>query len=76
MRNNGKGCDVMSNKDYRFSAMKAATDLGYGETVINRILQAKSDIEIEQIMCSARNNEQRKTVKRKEQISWFQSILN
>lgn len=68
----------MSNKEYRFSAMKAATDLHYGETVIQLIRNAKSDIEIERIMCTAREQKivPRKIIQRKEPVSWFQSIFS
>lgn len=42
------------NKTYRSEALKAAKELGYGDEVIRRIKNAKSDAEIEHIMVSAR----------------------
>lgn len=41
--------------DYRRQAIQAAKDLGYSDSVINRIKHAKTDNEITQIMASARN---------------------
>ena len=47
----------MPKIDYRGNAIRAAKELRYGQTVINRIKAAKNDIEIERIMCTARKQE-------------------
>ena len=39
---------------YRKNAIRAAKDLKYGEDVVKRIEQAKTDSEIQRIMTSAR----------------------
>lgn len=61
VQNNGKGCDVMGRgttnrptRVYLIEAIKAATDLRYGNNVIDRLKASKSDAEIEQIMRNAR----------------------
>jgi hypothetical protein len=41
-------------KKYKQIAVEAATDLGYGDLVIERINRAKSEAEIERIMVTAR----------------------
>lgn len=43
-------------KNFRYTAIKAAEDLNYGEYVIEQIKAAKSDEEISRIMCRIRNN--------------------
>lgn len=54
--NSGNGGNfIMANKGYRGEAIKAAKDLGYGEQVVRKIREAKSEAEIERIMFSARN---------------------
>lgn len=40
--------------NYKQQAIRAAKDLCYGEEVIRRIKNAKSDVEIERIMATAR----------------------
>ena len=44
------------NKTYRADALKAAKELGYGDEVIRRIKNAKTDGEIERIMVTARRS--------------------
>lgn len=41
---------------YKDQAVEAAKDLGYGAAVIDRIKNAKTDLEISRIMTSARKN--------------------
>lgn len=41
-------------KKYKQIAIEAATDLGYGDLVIERINRANSEAEIERIMVTAR----------------------
>lgn len=42
------------NKSYRNDAIRAALDFNYGDDVIKKIKDAKSDNEIERIMRNAR----------------------
>lgn len=44
-------------KEYKYMAMDAAKDLGYGPEVVSRIRAAKNDTEIERIMVTARKRE-------------------
>lgn len=53
----GKEGDNMARKGYKYEAIKAAKDLFYGSRVIELINSAKSEAEIERIMCTARNQE-------------------
>lgn len=39
---------------YRYFAIDAARQLGYGDKVVNKIRAAKDDVEIERIMVTAR----------------------
>ena len=43
--------------EYKYMAMDAAKDLGYGPEVASKIRAAKSDVEIERIMVTARKRE-------------------
>lgn len=43
--------------DYKRSAIKAARELGYNEKYIQRLKSASSEIEIEQILVSARKEQ-------------------
>lgn len=45
----------MPRASYKSSAIRAAKDLLYGDDIINQIKAAKSDIEVEKIMYTARN---------------------
>lgn len=45
----------MAKTGYRGEALKAAKDLFYDKSIIRQIKNAKSDAEIERIMCTARN---------------------
>ena len=47
----------MPRINYRGNAIQAAKELKYDQSVINRIKAAKNDIEIERIMCTARNQD-------------------
>lgn len=50
-----KGYRTYAN--YKENAMLAAQELGYGPEVVKKIINAKSDHEIERIMATARNEE-------------------
>lgn len=56
----------MANKGYRHDALVAAKDLRYGEQVIKAIREAKTEAEIIQIMCRARNGIGKQATRRKE----------
>lgn len=42
------------DENYKYTAMDAAKQLGYGDEVVNKIRAAKSDAEIERTMVTAR----------------------
>lgn len=46
-------------EDYRYKAMKAAKDLCYGEIVVNKLAEAKTEGAIERIMIAARERKWR-----------------
>ena len=52
-----KGGNDMAKIDYRGNAIRAAKELRYSQSVINSIKAATNDIEIERIMCTARNQD-------------------
>ena len=44
------------HKSYKADALKAAKELGYGDDVIRRLRNAKTDGEVERIMVTARKS--------------------
>ena len=61
--NSGKEGEYMARKGYKYEAIKAAKDLFYGSRVIELINSAKSEAEIERIMCTARQEKNGRDVK-------------
>lgn len=60
-----KKVDMSSkNSDYRKDAIHAAQDFGYGDEVIQKIKDAKSDDEVSGIMQVARHQLMKKELKR------------
>lgn len=43
-------------QSYKEIAIQVATELGYDDDIVSRIENAKSDNDIERIMCQAREN--------------------
>lgn len=54
----------MAKIDYRGNAIRAAKELRYDQSVINRIRLAKNDAEIERIMRTARERIPDKVIRR------------
>ena len=46
--------EFFTDRKYRYIAMDAAKQLGYGDAVIQKIRAAKDDSEVERIMVTAR----------------------